>query len=57
MIKCYKLLKNNGKMFIISHGKPKYRLYLFKNKLIPFNNIKIIQIGKKNKKDIINKNI
>jgi ubiquinone/menaquinone biosynthesis C-methylase UbiE len=36
MRECYRVLKDGGKMLVISHGKPKYRKYLFRNKLVPF---------------------
>lgn len=37
MRECYRVLKDGGSMVIISHGKPKFRRYLFRNKLVPFN--------------------
>ena len=37
MRECFRVLKDGGKMFIFSHGKPKFRHYLFRNKLVPFN--------------------
>ena len=36
LMECYRVLKKGGKMLIISHGKPKLRNYLFRNKLVPF---------------------
>lgn len=37
MRECFRVLKDGGKMFIFSHGKPKFRHYLFRNKLVPFS--------------------
>ena len=36
MRECYRLLKPGGIMISVSHGKPKFRNYLFRNKLVPF---------------------
>jgi ubiquinone/menaquinone biosynthesis C-methylase UbiE len=36
MRECYRVLKDGGKMLILTHAKPKHRKYLFQNKLVPF---------------------
>ena len=33
---CYRVLKEGGMMISVSHGKPKFRKYLMRNKLVPF---------------------
>jgi hypothetical protein len=36
MSECYRVLKSNGKLLSISHGKLKNRKFYYSNKLAPF---------------------
>lgn len=37
MKECYRVLKSNGKMISITHGKEKNRKFFYRNRFSPFN--------------------
>jgi predicted SAM-dependent methyltransferase len=37
LMECWRVLKGGAKMVVLSHGGPKFRMYLFRNKLVPFH--------------------
>ena len=54
MMDSYRLLKDGGKMVIISNTYQKQRNYLFRNKLVPFHRIKCIAIKNKINQNTVN---
>ena len=47
MKECYRVLKNNGKMISITHGKEKNRRFFYRNRFSPFQ-VEVIPLPKKN---------
>lgn len=46
MKECYRVLKNNGKMISITHGKEKNRKFFYRNRFSPFQ-VEVIPLPKK----------
>jgi hypothetical protein len=44
MKECYRVLKDNGKMISITHGKEKNRKFFYRNRFSPFK-IEVFRLG------------